>query len=342
MNNIRQIELYIQLPSQLKHWNPESIHVTSNNLGITGSCVQDDFTSRIADGLFNGAATVGLIESCCSSISNAWDCPITDLAAILIGIQLANGNESDVSIVCPECQYNQLFSINLTKILTDFDVSIWNQPIVINKLTFNFAPPNYRKFTDFSIATFKYQKTVFQLKNLATENIPENMLDSVSTSTIDLQLQILEDSIHSIELQGGFLVQDKIYIRDFLKNSEIQVIQQLLEHLNKCLECISPKNIQITCQSCKHQYEAPLNMDMSVTFRNKLIQAPEEDIVRMLNKMAKENKSLKADIIKMIWYMRGAISLSEAMQLTNHDRETITKLIESNLQITKESGLPFF
>ena len=44
----------------------------------------------------------------------------------------------------------------------------------------------------------------------------------------------------------------------------------------------------------------------------------------------------------MIWFMRGGITYNDAMMLGVQDRELIAKLIKSNIETTKESGLPFF
>jgi hypothetical protein len=40
--------------------------------------------------------------------------------------------------------------------------------------------------------------------------------------------------------------------------------------------------------------------------------------------------------------MRGGMSLDEAFALGHEDREILSKLIESNLETTKETQLPFF
>jgi hypothetical protein len=58
--------------------------------------------------------------------------------------------------------------------------------------------------------------------------------------------------------------------------------------------------------------------------------------------MEKEAKALKSEALRLCWYMRGAISYDEAMQLSYEDREIISKLIDDNLETTKKSGLPFF
>jgi hypothetical protein len=40
--------------------------------------------------------------------------------------------------------------------------------------------------------------------------------------------------------------------------------------------------------------------------------------------------------------MRGGVSYSEVHSMTQEERDLVGKLIKSNLETTKESGLPFF
>lgn len=56
----------------------------------------------------------------------------------------------------------------------------------------------------------------------------------------------------------------------------------------------------------------------------------------------KDTKALREELIKICWYMRGGITLSEAFLLTMDDRVLVGQLIEENLKVTKDSGLPFF
>jgi ABC-type antimicrobial peptide transport system permease subunit len=67
-----------------------------------------------------------------------------------------------------------------------------------------------------------------------------------------------------------------------------------------------------------------------------------EEIVELLEKFDKEAKAIKHDLLSICWYMRGSISYDDAFMLTSEDREIISKIIEGNLETTKESGLPFF
>jgi hypothetical protein len=65
------------------------------------------------------------------------------------------------------------------------------------------------------------------------------------------------------------------------------------------------------------------------------------EILRLTEKMDKEAKALKKDILKMCWYMRG-LSYSEAMHLSWEERELVSEIIKENLDTTKKTGLPFF
>jgi len=58
--------------------------------------------------------------------------------------------------------------------------------------------------------------------------------------------------------------------------------------------------------------------------------------------MEMEIKALKDQLYRFCWYMRGSLSVSEAHDLTYEDREIIAKIIESNLDVAKETGMPFF
>jgi hypothetical protein len=67
-----------------------------------------------------------------------------------------------------------------------------------------------------------------------------------------------------------------------------------------------------------------------------------DGIDRVVKEYEKDTKALKEELIKICWYMRGGITLTEAFLLTMDDRLLVGALIEENLKITKDSGLPFF
>lgn len=67
-----------------------------------------------------------------------------------------------------------------------------------------------------------------------------------------------------------------------------------------------------------------------------------EQINKVVEAFDKDTKALKNELFKICWYMRGGVTISEAYLLTLEDREIIAKIIEENLNTTKETQMPFF
>jgi len=67
-----------------------------------------------------------------------------------------------------------------------------------------------------------------------------------------------------------------------------------------------------------------------------------EQVVDMLESYDKESKALKKSLLKLCWGMRGSVSLDEIYQLSYHDRELINQIIKEHIEVTNETGLPYF
>lgn len=58
--------------------------------------------------------------------------------------------------------------------------------------------------------------------------------------------------------------------------------------------------------------------------------------------MDSEISAIMENAMRMSWYMRGGMNLVDILNLKASDRALINKIIESNLETTKKSQLPFF
>jgi len=65
------------------------------------------------------------------------------------------------------------------------------------------------------------------------------------------------------------------------------------------------------------------------------------EILQLSDKMDKEARDMKKEVLKMCWYMRG-LSYAEGMNLSYEEREIIGEIIKDNLETTKKTGLSFF
>ena len=62
----------------------------------------------------------------------------------------------------------------------------------------------------------------------------------------------------------------------------------------------------------------------------------------MLSTFERESKALREEVLRLCWWMRGGLTYDEAYMLSPQEREIIGKIIESNMEATKKSGMPFF
>jgi hypothetical protein len=62
----------------------------------------------------------------------------------------------------------------------------------------------------------------------------------------------------------------------------------------------------------------------------------------MVKKMEKEAADIKAQCLKMSWYMRGGGSYIDVLNMSLSERKMIGELIKENLETTQKSKLPFF
>lgn len=58
--------------------------------------------------------------------------------------------------------------------------------------------------------------------------------------------------------------------------------------------------------------------------------------------MEQEADAIKANAIKMSWFMRGGATYDDIMNMSFKERMVVSDLIKSNLETTKSSRMPFF
>jgi hypothetical protein len=67
-----------------------------------------------------------------------------------------------------------------------------------------------------------------------------------------------------------------------------------------------------------------------------------EGITKLIEQQDKEITSIREDVLKMCWYMRGGVTYEEGMNLSVGERNIVSAIIKDNLETTKKSGLPFY
>jgi hypothetical protein len=147
--------------------------------------------------------------------------------------------------------------------------------------------------------------------------------------------------LNTITIENHDIITNNQFITEWFNQCDISIQRKLVEYIESAIKESYLNDFSITCSECQHNFIVPIDLDVCSQFRQRLIPASDEEIIGIIKKMGDETKELSNDLLKMCWFMRGSISYSEAYSLTLHDRQCIAKIIEENINITKESGMPF-
>jgi polyhydroxyalkanoate synthesis regulator phasin len=67
-----------------------------------------------------------------------------------------------------------------------------------------------------------------------------------------------------------------------------------------------------------------------------------DQIEKLTKDMVKEGKQIRRNAKKLSWYMRGGVSYTDIMNMSQEEVDDLNSIIEENLETTKKTKLPFF
>jgi len=77
-------------------------------------------------------------------------------------------------------------------------------------------------------------------------------------------------------------------------------------------------------------------------FRVRLLFSKPEEIKKLIERYEVEVSGIKKNAMTMSWYMRGGVTYEDVLNMSSDEHKIINEIIESNLDTTKKSQLPFF
>lgn len=74
----------------------------------------------------------------------------------------------------------------------------------------------------------------------------------------------------------------------------------------------------------------------------RLLRLSMDEMRKLGDDMWKEAMQIKFTAQRFAWHMRGGISYSDIMNMSNDEFQNISKIIEENMETTKTTKLPYF
>ena len=264
----RQPSIYIKLPSQGQNYPAGTLVMPANGeLPVYPMTAIDEITYRTPDALFNGQATVNVIQSCVPSILDAWAVPSIDLDTILIAIRIASyGHEMEFATTCPACNDTAERTIDLRTMLDALRAPDYAAHVSHGDLSIYFRPLNYKNLNDNSALQYEQQK-LLQVIPDSTISEADKMtaLTQAFKSLTEITIRSLAISITAIKTPQA-LVSEPAHIEEFLKNCERDLFNQIRDHVLQLREQSELQPLKLECTACNHQYQQALTLDMASFF----------------------------------------------------------------------------
>ena len=266
----RQPAIYIRLPSQGKFYPPGALNMPPNGeIPVLPMTSVDEITYRTPDALYNGAATVSVIQSCVPAIRDPWTMPSIDVDAVLIGIRIASyGHAMPLSLTCPECRELEDVNIDLRAVNDGIAIGNYNTSLIMGDLEFYVNPIPYQTVNQNNLIQLEQQQKInamTQTEMPETEKLEK--LKEVMTAINNTTIQTVARSIGTIKSPTAMVTEHE-YILDYLRNCDSKTFNQIRDHVIKQREVSEIKPLDITCGSCSHKYKQSFTLDLASFFGN--------------------------------------------------------------------------
>jgi hypothetical protein len=252
----RRPAIYLKLPSEGKYYPQGSVDIPVNGeVAVYPMTAVDEITTKTPDALFNGSAVVEIIKSCIPSIKDPWEIPLIDLDPILVAIRTAtNGNNMDITSKCPACEEEASYGINLGNLLGTLQKGKYDEPLILQDLSFKFKPLAYKQINKINQVQFEIQTVVMGLDSIEDDNVRKQKSNETMQKLNDLSVSLVSETIESITTPSS-IVAEKEFIIDFLKNCEKQTFESLRNYAIKMRESSEIKPLKMKCIHCQHEYD---------------------------------------------------------------------------------------
>lgn len=262
----RQPKIFVGLPSQGVYCKTGTIQGDVNRLPVFGMTGMDEILLKTPDALLSGDSTATVIKSCCPSITDAWDLPVSDIEMLLTAIRIATfGNGLVITNTCKKCATDNEYTIDLSRLIDHYSSVSYDATLVLKELTITTRPLSYKQSSEFQLENFTMQQQLKQLSAIEDETERKSLVEKVFNELGLLRNQVYTNQIESVNT-GTVNVTEKAFIREWVDNADRNIMVAISKHIEDNRNKWSPPEHHVTCQSCSHEEDLSLDLDQSNFF----------------------------------------------------------------------------
>lgn len=264
--------VYVALPSMGKWYDPKPKLSVDDELAIYPMSAKDELITKTPDALFNGEATVALIESCCPDIPNPRQMPINDLLVVLLGIRQASyGQEISVDIKCTECDHVNQMAVDSNILLSRVTVNETDPNIKLeNGFKIKVKPYNIEDRTRLQIQQVKQQQVVANLMQAEQSGEASNseQFGKAFVDIAELTVQLVSNCVLSVQTpeESSEEVTDPATIYDWVKTITRKDYDTIRERVESLSENNLNTEMEAKCLECGKDYKTNIELDIAAFF----------------------------------------------------------------------------
>ena len=264
--HFRQPKIYISLPSQGAYNKLGTINGDVAKIPVYGMTGMDEIILKTPDALLSGESTVSVIKSCCPNINNGWDVSMLDADMILTAIRIATyGNTIDVTHRCPKCNHENAYSLDLGIVIEHFTNCKFDNSVVLQDLTINIQPLNYKQSTEFKLKNFKLQQKLAQAEFVEDASEQQLLINGIFKELSEIQTELYIASVESVQT-GSTVVTERNFITEFLSNCDKMIFDKIKESIEKNQKTWQMPLFPAKCEECESENKISIDLDQSSFF----------------------------------------------------------------------------
>jgi hypothetical protein len=264
----RQPAIYVRLPSQGKFYPPGAVNMPpTSELPVYPRTAIDEITDRTPDALFNGQATVNVLQSCVPDIKDVWSTPAMDIDTLLIAIRIASyGHDMDFGTKCPKCGHECEHTVDLRGVLDRMKTPDYNKSLNSGDVEIFFRPMTYKNINDNNALQYENQKLLQLLPDSeVAETEKMTALSAALKRITEITVRALAQSIAVVKTPQA-LVSEAEHIEELLNNCDRDLFGRIRDHIVELKSQAEMPPMSLVCPECTHEYEQAVTLDMSSFF----------------------------------------------------------------------------
>ena len=331
-NNNRPPDLYLPVDEYFRH----KFNLTSDHIQIWGMGFYDLLSLKNPDGLMNGESIANIISRLAPLVSHPRALSESEYQTVLHGIWIATyGDRLDVTVDCSNCGEHVDFEMDLIQSLNEIERD--NTPTsVIDDITFEFQEPSFNDLIAYRTHSYSLAKAMASVSRDVNQQVDIKTLHEYLREYQASDLAIKAKRIRKISYQNDEYEHPKDVL-EILKNLNKNVYRDLDRVVKRGA---FNKPVKVKCGECGHVNNTSVNLDPSTHFYQRLIETPDDNIPKLFEAFEKQSQEIHNTAMKLLWHMRGGVSLTEIMHMSESQRQGIEKVINDNFELSKKAKTP--